>query len=95
MSLRQDAQVIMMYASLKVESEVDLVNLPVVCELPNVFPNDIGDLPPDRKVEFALDLVHGTRSISMSPYRMFASELGELKKNLEDMLEKKFIRHNV
>lgn len=95
MSLRQDAQVLMMYASLKVESEVDIVNLPVVCELPNVFPNDIGDLPPDRKVEFALDLVPGTIFISMSPYRMFALKLSELKKKLEDMLEKKFIRHNV
>lgn len=60
-----------------------------------MFPYGITDLPPEREVEFAIDLVHGTRPVSMSPYNMFVSKLEELKKELEDMLEKKFVRPNV
>ncbi|MCI69804.1 RNA-directed DNA polymerase (Reverse transcriptase), partial [Trifolium medium] len=46
-------------------------------------------------VEFTIDLVPGTSPISMAPYRMSTSELKELKKQLEDLLEKKFIRPSV
>ncbi|GAU41957.1 hypothetical protein TSUD_135710 [Trifolium subterraneum] len=47
------------------------------------------------EVEFSIDLVPGTSPISMAPYRMSASELNELKKQLEELLEKKFIRPSV
>ncbi|MCI42461.1 cellular nucleic acid-binding protein [Trifolium medium] len=57
--------------------------LPVVCEFPGVFPGDISDLPPEREVEFTIDLVPGTGPVSVAPYRMSASELNELKKQLE------------
>jgi len=60
-----------------------------------VFPDDITDLPPEREVEFAIDLVPGKSPISIAPYRMSASELGELKKQLEELLEKQFIRPSV
>jgi len=60
-----------------------------------VFPDDITDLPPEREVEFAIDLVSGTSPISIAPYRMSASELGELKKQLEELLEKQFIRPTI
>ncbi|MCI63363.1 RNA-directed DNA polymerase (Reverse transcriptase), partial [Trifolium medium] len=69
--------------------------LPVVCEFPGVFPGDVSDLPPEREVEFSIDLIPGTGPISMTPYRMSASELKELKKQLEELLEKKFIRPSV
>jgi len=46
-------------------------------------------------VEFAIDLVPGTSPISIALYRMSASELGELKKQLEELLEKQFIRPSV
>lgn len=46
-------------------------------------------------VEFVIDLVPDTRHVSMAPYRMFASELGELKKPLKYFLEKKFVRLSV
>lgn len=49
----------------------------------------------DHKVEFAIDLVPGTKPISMAPYKMYASELSELYKQLEDLLENKFVRPNV
>lgn len=54
-------------------------DMPVVCEFPDVFLKDICDLPPKRKVEFAMNLVPSTRPVSMTSYRMSASELSELK----------------
>ncbi|MCI59299.1 pol polyprotein, partial [Trifolium medium] len=54
-------------------------------------PEDVSDVPPEREVEFTIDLVLGTSPISMAPYRMSASELNELKK----LLEKRFIRPSV
>ena len=52
-------------------------------------------MPPEREVEFSIDLVPGTKPVSMAPYRMSASELAELKKQLEDLLDKKFVRPSV
>jgi len=65
------------------------------CEFPEVFPDEIPDVPPEREVEFSIDLVPGTKPVSMAPYRMSASELAELKKQLEDLLDKKFVRPSV
>ncbi|CAJ2679171.1 unnamed protein product [Trifolium pratense] len=75
--------------------EGKMEELPVVCEFPDVFPEDVSNVPPKREVEFTIDLVPGTSPISMAPYRMSASELNELKKQLEELLEKKFIRPSV
>ena len=46
-------------------------------EFPDMFPEDVSDMPPEREVEFTIDLVPGTSPISMAPYRMSASELSE------------------
>jgi len=94
-SLDSEACVLMMFASLKESSEKGVGDLPVVQEFPEVFPDDITELPPEREVEFAIDLVPGTSPISIALYRMSASELGELKKQLEELLEKQFIRPSV
>lgn len=80
-----------MFDSLRVESKVMIVDLPVVCDFPDVFPEDMSDLPLEREIEFAIDLVPGTRLVSMASYRMYTLNLSDLKKNLEDLLEKKFI----
>lgn len=85
----------MMFASLTIEVEKGVGDFPVMNEFSDVFPNDITYLPLEREVEFEIDLVHGTSTNSMAPYRMSASELGELKKQLEELLEKQFIRLNV
>jgi len=79
-SLDGEPSVFMMFASLKESSEKGVGDFPVVQEFPEVFRDDITDLPPEREVEFAIDLVPGTSPISIAPYRMSASELGELKK---------------
>ncbi|XP_050920327.1 uncharacterized protein LOC127137965 [Lathyrus oleraceus] len=70
-------------------------NLLVVCEFPEVFPEEVPVLPPVREVEFSIYLVPGTGPISISPYQMSPSEMAELKKQLDKMLEKEFIRPSV
>ncbi|MCI72465.1 cellular nucleic acid-binding protein, partial [Trifolium medium] len=72
----------MMFASLKLEGGVKMEELPIVCEFLDVFPEEVSDVPPEREVEFNIDLVPGTSPISMAPYRMSASELNELKTQL-------------
>ncbi|MCI68717.1 RNA-directed DNA polymerase (Reverse transcriptase), partial [Trifolium medium] len=69
--------------------------MPVVCEFTDVFPDDISDLPPEREVEFPIDVVPGTSPISMAPYRMSAAEIEKLKEQLEELLEKRFVRPSV
>ncbi|XP_058781838.1 uncharacterized protein LOC131656074 [Vicia villosa] len=90
--LPDEAQVFLLIASLFVENQATIDELLVVREFPEVFPDQIPDVPPEREVELSIDLVPGTKHVSMEPYRMSASELAELKKKLEYLLEKKFVR---
>ena len=69
--------------------------IPVVRQFPDVFPYDIVGLPPDREVEFTIDLIPGTEPISIPPYRMSPAELRELKVRLEELLSKGFIRLSI
>ena len=62
------------------EASPDLTSIPVVCEFPDVFPEDLLRLPPDREVEFSIELEPGTAPISRHPYRMAPGELAEMKK---------------
>ncbi|KAK2397792.1 cleavage and polyadenylation specificity factor subunit [Trifolium repens] len=94
-SLKEHAEMFVMFASLKLGGESGENQLPVVCEFPDVFPKDVSDLPPEREVEFSIEVVPGTNPISMAPYRMSTPELDQLKKQLEELLEKKFIRPSV
>ena len=81
--MQEKAQMFSLMASLSVETQAIIEELQVVCEFPEVFPDEIPDVPPEREVEFAIDLVPGTISLSMAPYRMSASELSELQKQLD------------
>ena len=72
-----------------------LDEIPVVREFPDVFPDDITGLPPEREVEFTIDLIPGTESIFSPPYRMAPAELRELKARLEELLSKGFIRPSI
>ena len=63
--------------------EVQDVN--VVCDFPDVFPEELPGMPPNRSVEFVIELVPGTAPISKRPYRMPPHELVELKKQLEEL----------
>ena len=55
-------------------------DIKVVCEFPDVFPNDLPGMPPEREIEFITELLPGTAPISKRPYRMAINELEELKK---------------
>ena len=67
----------------------------VVREFLDVFPDDIAGLPPNREVEFTIDLISGTEPISIPPYRMAPTKLRELKAQLEEFLSKGFIRPSI
>lgn len=58
---------------------IKLEDIPVVCEYPDVFPDDLPGMPPDRDVEFVIELQPGTTPISKRPYRMPPNEMSELK----------------
>jgi hypothetical protein len=72
--------------------EKPLENIKVVCEYPDVFPEELPGMPPDRDIEFSIELLPGTAPISKRPYRMDVKDLVELKKQKEELLEKGFIR---
>jgi hypothetical protein len=58
---------------------IKLKDTPIVCEYPDVFPDDLPGMPPDRDIEFIIELQPGTAPISKRPYRMPPNELAELK----------------
>ena len=66
--------------------------VPVVCEFQDVFPEEFLGLPPEREIEFCIDVVLGTDPISMPPYQMAHAELNELKEQLQELFDKGFIR---
>ena len=66
-----------------------------VNEFPNVYPDDLPVIPPSRAVDFIIELEPGTGPISKAPYRMAPAELKELKAQLQDLLDKAFIRPSV
>jgi hypothetical protein len=70
---------------------LEVQDILVVCEFPDVFPEDLPGLPLKRDVEFVIELKPGMTPISRRSYRMPPNELGELKTQLQDLLEKGFI----
>ncbi|KAA0046943.1 pol protein [Cucumis melo var. makuwa] len=77
------------------EVDVSLSSEPVVRDYPDVFPEELPGLPPHREVEFAIELEPGTVPISRAPYRMAPAELKKLKVQLQELLDKGFIRPSV
>jgi hypothetical protein len=69
-----------------------LEDIMVVCEYPDLFPEELPVMPSGRDVEFVIDLLPGTAPISKHPYRMSSTQLLELKKQIKELLEKGFIR---
>jgi hypothetical protein len=72
-------------------TDIQLEDIPIVCEYPDVFPDDLPGMPPDRDIEFIIELQPGIAPISKRPYRMPPNELAELKIQLQDLLDKGFI----
>ncbi|GJZ16563.1 putative reverse transcriptase domain-containing protein [Tanacetum coccineum] len=68
---------------------------PIVSEFQDVFPEELPGIPPIRDVEFNIELIPGAEPISKAPYRMAPIELKELKDQLQELLERGFIRPSV
>ncbi|TYK07530.1 DNA/RNA polymerases superfamily protein [Cucumis melo var. makuwa] len=77
------------------EEKLKPEDVPVVNEYLDVFPADLSGLPPDREVEFTIELLPRTTPISQAPYRMAPSELKELKVQLQELVDKGYIRPSV
>jgi len=83
----------MIVAQTEKKSTIEKISLiPVVDEYADVFSDEILELPPSRDVDFTINLIPEAGPLSMAPYRMAPAELAELKKQIEDLLEKNFIR---
>ena len=78
-----------------VKTRPSVSDIPTVNDFPNVFPEELPGLPPQREIEFAIDVVPSATPASITPYRMAPLELKELKLQLQELLEKGFIRPNV
>ena len=72
------------------EKKFELV--PVVCDYPDVFPEELPGLPPIREVEFGIELMPDTTPILIAPYRMAPKELKELKPQLQELTNRGFAR---
>ena len=72
-----------------------VMDVPVVKEFPYIFLDELPGLPPHREVDFEIETVLGTTPILIAPYRMAPLELKELKKQLEELLEKGFIKPSI
>jgi len=70
------------------------MRIPVVQEFHDVFPKEIPSMPSPREAEFFIDFIPGAALISKAPYRMAAVEPKVLKTQLDELLEKGYIRPN-
>ena len=77
------------------KAEPSLSDIPTVCDYSDVFQKELPGLPPWREIELAIDVVPGATSASITQYRMAPVELKELKLQLQELLEKGFIRQSV
>jgi hypothetical protein len=71
---------------------VSTLDIRTVSEYPDVFLEELSGMPPDREIEFVIELVPGTAPIFKRPYRMVANQLAELKEQLQELLDKGYIR---
>ena len=70
----------------------DVEDVPIVREYPEVFQDDLTGLPLDRQVEFKIDLVPGAAPIPRAPYLLAPVEMKEMMTQLQELLDKGFIR---
>ena len=74
------------------KGSIDLASIPVVREFRDVFLEKLPGLPPVREIEVSIETIPRVSPITQSPYRMTPMELAELKVQLQELLDKGFIR---
>ncbi|KAJ0489686.1 putative transcription factor interactor and regulator CCHC(Zn) family [Helianthus annuus] len=72
--------------------KVEVKDVPVVCEFPQVFLDDLPGLPPRRDIDFRIDLIPRANPVAKAPYRLAPSGMRRLSNQLQEFLEKGFIR---
>ena len=75
--------------------QVNLEDIPVIKEFPDVFPKELPGLPPEREVDMFIEVLPGMTPISIAPYCMAPTELKELETQLQELLDKGFVRPSV
>nr|GEY31580.1 putative reverse transcriptase domain-containing protein [Tanacetum cinerariifolium] len=80
--------IIQAYVMEKKSDEKRLKDIPVVREFLKVFPEDLPGLPPDRQIEFQIDLIPGAAPVARAPYRLALSEMQELSNQLQELADK-------
>jgi hypothetical protein len=68
------------------------LDIRTISEFLDVFPEELPGMPPDREIEFVIELVHGSAPIFKRPYRMVANQLAKLKDQFQELLDKGYIR---
>ncbi|GKB64652.1 putative reverse transcriptase domain-containing protein [Tanacetum coccineum] len=76
----------------KNSEEKRLKDVPIVRDFLEVFPKDLHGLPPPRQVEFQIELVPGAAPVARAPYRLAPSKMQELSNQLQELIDKGFIR---
>ena len=90
--LRKGCYAVLAHITEEKKEEKQLKDVPIVRDYPEVFPEDLSGLPPPRQVEFHIDLVPGAASVARAPYRLAPSEMQELSSQLQELLDKGYIR---
>ena len=90
--LRKGCQGYLCNVMLSLSKDSSVADIPIVREFPEVFPEELPGIPVDREIEFLIECMPGTQPISKAPYRMAPAELKELKSQLQELLDKGFIR---
>ncbi|XP_016675313.1 uncharacterized protein [Gossypium hirsutum] len=93
--VRKDCEAYLAYISVSESEGYSIKDIRIVKDFPDVFPDELSGLPPDREVEFRIELLPGTAPVSISPYRMALKELVEVKAQIQELLDRGIIRLSV
>ncbi|KAL8147820.1 hypothetical protein AgCh_005220 [Apium graveolens] len=93
--IRQGCEVYLDHVMDVEQESIRIEDIPIVRDFPDVFPDELPGLPPDREIEFTNDLAPGTEPESKAPYRMAPVEMKELATQLQELLDKGVIRPSV
>nr|GEV49035.1 hypothetical protein [Tanacetum cinerariifolium] len=90
--IERGSQLFIAQVTEKEPAKKQLQDVPVICNFPEVFPDDLPGLPPHRQVEFKIKLIPSIAPVAHAPYRLAPSKLKELSDQLKELSKKGFIR---
>ncbi|KAG8491194.1 hypothetical protein CXB51_014305 [Gossypium anomalum] len=93
--IRKGREAYLAFVSQSKEEGLTVDEVRTVKEFQDIFPDELLGLPPNREVEFGIDLLPGTAPVSIAPYRMAPKELVELKAQIQELMDRGFIRPSV